>query len=190
MKQWLIISSIPVMSLLIILIFFWNLTSRYDEVNPDSKQHQVAIILGAALWNDEPSPALKERLDTAIKLYQNQGVDKLVLSGGLGNDRITEAEGMKDYLVAQGVPEEDLILETGSRNTRENLTNSVKLLKQQSLNDIVLITHDYHMYRALEYAQQAGISPAPAPVHSTVLFMPYHKSRECLAILKLKLFHE
>ncbi|TCS95952.1 YdcF family protein [Hazenella coriacea] len=190
MKQWLIIGSIPVIGLLIILITFWSLTSRYDDLMPDSKHHQAAIVLGAALWDDEPSPALKERLNTALVLYQNQTVDILILSGGLGNDGITEAEGMKNYLVSKGVSEEDLILETGSHNTQENLAHSAKLLEAQQIHDVVLVTHDYHMYRALEYAHRAGISATPAPTHSTVLFMPYHKARECLAILKLKIWHE
>lgn len=190
MKQWLIIGSFPIVSLLIIFISFWSFTSRYDDVMPDSQQHQVAIVLGAALWNDEPSPALKERLQTAQELYQNKVVEKIILSGGLGNDEITEAEGMKNYLVAQGVAEEDLILETTSHNTRENLANTSKLLEQHQFNEVILVTHDYHMYRALEYAKQAGISATPAPVHSTVLFMPFHKARESLAILKLKLTSE
>ncbi|MBD1372695.1 YdcF family protein [Hazenella sp. IB182357] len=168
-------------------IIYWPSASQFDARNPDGETRQAAIILGAALWDKKPSPALKERCDLAYQLYKEKKVSHLVLSGGLGNNGITEAQGMRDYLLEKGVKEEDLLLEEHSSNTKQNLKYTASLLSEHKLDRVYLVTHDYHMNRALTYASQAGIKAAPAPVHSTVLFMPYHKARECLAWVKLNL---
>jgi uncharacterized SAM-binding protein YcdF (DUF218 family) len=169
--------------------YLWTLVSRYDHVDPDGQTRQAAIVLGAALWDQQPSPALQERLNQALKLYHDGLVQYIILSGGLGNNGITEAEGMKKYLVDRGVPAEHLILEDRSSNTKENLKFTAEILQKHKWTKLYIVTHDYHMYRALNYARQAGIHASAAPVHSKVLFIPYHKARECLALIKQKVFN-
>ncbi len=162
---------------------YWTV-SRYDDLDslPQSAP-KTAIVLGAALWDNEPSPALKERLLTAKKLMDEGKVDRLILSGGLGSrDRLTEAEAMRRFLVDQGVPNEHLILETESHNTLENIQNSVKFLNGSK--EVIVVTHDYHMYRALQITKQLQLTAVPYPTHSHVLFGPFHKLRETLAIMK------
>lgn len=151
---------------------------------PDEKR-QVALVLGAALWNDQPSPALRERLNLAYSLYQSGKVEWILCSGGMGsNSTISEAEGMRHYLIELGVPEDRILTENQSHDTKTNLAYSKELLDQKGLTDIYLVSHDYHLYRALRYAEREGLSAVPAPVHSRVLFMPYHKMRESFALLK------
>ncbi|MBA4602267.1 YdcF family protein [Thermoactinomyces mirandus] len=171
-----------------VFIYLWQWVSRYDHVDPPREHSEAGIVLGAALWNQQPSPALKERLNLALKLYRENIVNYLILSGGLGNNGITEAEGMKNYLVERGVSPAHLILEDQSSNTKENLLYSKKILEKHQWKNITIITHDYHMVRALDYARQAGIYATGSPVHSKVLFLPYHKTRECLALIKQKVF--
>ncbi|MFC7441935.1 YdcF family protein [Laceyella putida] len=183
-NKWMIGGLILLLILFMPFLTLWNLVSRYDDVEPRKGHYHVAIVLGAALWDQQPSPALKERLNLALALYNEKRVDYIVLSGGLGDNGIPEAEGMKRYLVARGVHANHLILEDRSSNTKENLKYTAELLKQQQWGNIAIVTHDYHMYRALNYARQAGIYASAAPVHSTVLFTPYHKARECLALVK------
>jgi uncharacterized SAM-binding protein YcdF (DUF218 family) len=186
-NKWMIGGVITLIVLLLPFCTLWNLVSRYDHAEPSAEHHRIAIVLGAALWDQQPSPALKERLNLALRLYKEKRVDYLLLSGGLGVSGITEAEGMKRYLIAHGVHADHLILEDRSNNTKENLKYAAELLKQSKGEKVALITHDYHMYRALNYARQAGVRATPAPVHSQVLFTPYHKARECLALIKQKL---
>ncbi len=191
--KWLLISTLGVILLTIItiLLLYWGKVSQYDEAQPDGIPREAAIILGAAVWGDEPSPALKERLNKGAELYQKGWVNYLILSGGKGTlKRKSEAIAMKEYLLKQGIPEERLILEDQSTNTKENLQNVKKLLEQYQFGEVYLVTHDYHMYRGLLYAEKAGIQAIPAPAHSQVLWYPYHKSRECLALLKLQLLDE
>lgn len=175
--------------LILVLSFipFWMQASRYDDVTVTHHPRDAALVLGAALWNGQPSPALRERLEMALQLYEKGQVQWIICSGGTGDDGISEAEGMKRYLLEQGVRQEDLLLEEHSTNTKQNLRYSKSLFKQKNIQEIYLVTHDYHMYRALKLAREAEIRAEPAPVHSRVLFTPYHKSRESLAIIKYQL---
>jgi uncharacterized SAM-binding protein YcdF (DUF218 family) len=172
------------------IVYFYIKVSQYDQITANNKHRKAAIVLGAALWHNQPSPALRERLNKALQLYKNSKVDQLILSGGLGSDeQQTEANAMKTYLLRYGVPESKMIVEDRSSNTKENLANTKHILKQYpSIDSLYLVTHDYHMTRALIYAKQVGLSVSPAPAHSTVLFVPYHKLRECAALWKLYLF--
>jgi uncharacterized SAM-binding protein YcdF (DUF218 family) len=171
-----------------VLIYWWPSVSRYDTSPMPADQKQAALVLGAALWDDRPSPALRERLEMAVKLYKKKKVQYLVLSGGPEGNGVTEAQVMKDYLISRGVPATSLILEDRSRNTEENLCFSKRILDDHHWDDVYLVTHDYHQYRALQYAARAGVRAVPVPVHSQVLWIPYHKARECLALVKLTLF--
>ncbi|MBA4548452.1 YdcF family protein [Thermoactinomyces intermedius] len=171
-----------------VFIHLWQWVSRFDHKDPPEEHAEVGIVLGAALWNQQPSPALRERLELALQLYRQGRVDYLILSGGLGNNGITEAEGMKNYLVERGVSPAHLLLEDRSSNTRENLLYSAQIIKRKGFEKITVITHDYHMVRALNYARQAGLKVTASPVHSKVLFLPYHKARECLALIKQQVF--
>jgi uncharacterized SAM-binding protein YcdF (DUF218 family) len=164
----------------------------YDNKYADGRQRYAAIVLGAFLSNNNPSPALQDRLNTALQLYRTGKIDKFILSGGLGKPGVnrTEAEAMKEYLERYNIPAEKMILEGNSHNTKENLQNTASLLDNTSKKNLYLVTNDFHMKRALLYAKLAGLTVSPAPAHSTALFLPYHKLRECVALIKLYLFDQ
>jgi uncharacterized SAM-binding protein YcdF (DUF218 family) len=175
-----------------LFLFLYSVVSMYDKQYADGQRREAAIVLGAALWENNPSPTLRERLDIALQLYRSGKIDIIILSGGLGKWGVkrTEAEAMKEYLHQHNVPAEKMILEKNSHNTKENLQNTAKLLRSTSISNLYLVTHDYHMTRALMYAKQAGLTVSPAPAHTTELFLPYHKLRECIALVKLYLFDQ
>ncbi len=185
-QKW-ILMIFPVIIGLILFISLWSKASLYDDtsIQRNPQPRPAGLVLGAALWDGRPSPALRERLDLAYQMYREGWVQYLILSGGKGDEGPSEAEGMKQYLVEKGIPPDRLLLEDKSRNTAENIANSKKILLERNWNQIYLITHDYHMYRALRLAERAGIDAAPAPVHSRVLFIPFYKTRECLSIIKM-----
>lgn len=155
-----------------------------------SQQSEVGIILGAALWNNVPSPALKERLEHGIELYKNNKVNKLIVSGGedQNGSTISEAEGMKNYLIDRGIPSTDLFIEDQSTSTYENLLFSQKVMKRQDWEDAVIITHSYHGARAYDMARFIGLKkPEVSTTDSKVMWMPWHKARETLAYSKWQL---
>ncbi|NQX48952.1 YdcF family protein [Paenibacillus tritici] len=149
----------------------------------------AGVILGMSMWGDEPSPGLKERLDYGLELYRSGSFSHFVVSGGLDQPdyKYTEAEGMKRYLVAHGVPEKVIYLESQSTSTYENLLFSKKVLQEKGLSSTVIITHDFHGRRALETARELGYkNPQLGVTESKVMSMLKYKSREILAYTKWK----
>lgn len=187
-KWW--ICAILGLVLLFIYLYLYIYVSKFDNQKEISQQQTVGIVLGAALWDGVPSPALKERLNKAIELFRRKQVKYLLLSGGLESEQRSEAEAMQEYLVQHGIPKDRLWLEEQSTNTRQNLLFSKKILSQRQTTKAFLITHDFHLARAILYAKQAGLSVEPVAVHSKVLWpMLYYKTRECFALIQLYLFY-
>jgi uncharacterized SAM-binding protein YcdF (DUF218 family) len=147
----------------------------------------TGIILGASLRNDIPSPGLQERLDLAVKLYRQGKFKQIIVSGGLDHNgsKLTEAEGMRLYLIKQGLPDSVIHLEPEATSTYENLLYSKRIMDQSGYTSAIIITHDFHGARALDIANTVAIKkPAVATTGSQVLFMPYHQARETLAFSK------
>lgn len=158
--------------------------------NESYPEADAGIVLGAALWSDRPSPALKERLDYAKSLLDNGTVKVLVLSGGHGGraSTLSEAEGMRNYLVDKGVAEEKLLLEAQATSTYQNLVYSEMEAEAAGYDTYLVITHDYHAARAGEIARYADLDiVGVAGVKSQVLNQFYNDSREVLAFTKWKL---
>lgn len=180
--------------ILFILLLIWTIYVQWkiqSVQNSSLPEHiEVGIVLGAALWENEPSPALKERLNRALELYERGVIPNLIVSGGMDVNRatITEAEGMKNYLVKKGVPEQHIITENESRNTYENLAYSKLKMEEHGWGNAVIITHAYHGARALDIATFVGYDqPAVSLMDSKVMWMPWHKGRETLAYGKWQL---
>lgn len=150
----------------------------------------VGIVLGASLWEDEPSPGLKERLDQALADYKAGKFSYFLVTGGYdtSQSKYTEAEGMANYLEKQGIPRENIILENKATSTYENLKFSQALMKEKNLQSALIITHDYHGNRAYEMAKSLNYtSPSLSIVKSEVMNAWYHTSREILSYTKWKL---
>ncbi|MFS0556568.1 YdcF family protein [Brevibacillus sp. 179-C9.3 HS] len=148
-----------------------------------ARHAEVGIVLGAAVWGEGPSPGLRERLEQAVILYEEGYVSKLLVTGGLGEGKtITEAAVSRNYLVAKGIPEEDILLETKSTSTYENLLYGQQVMEEHHVQDALIISHDYHLARAMVMAESLGIVASPVGTTSHILFGPYHRAREVLAL--------
>jgi len=147
----------------------------------------VGIVLGAGLWGEEPSPALKERLDHAIELF-NEGIySRIIVTGGLGtpNARITDAEGAAAYVIAHGVPEEAVTLENSSKDTYENLLFAQRIMQEQGWTTAAIVTHWYHGSRAADMARTLDYDPVRVFTTDTkVMNKRFHEGREVLAYTK------
>ena len=97
---------------------------------------------------------------------------------------------MERYLVAHGVPKEKIIKEQRSTSTEENLQFSKAMLTDilSEKYRTVLITNDFHVYRACRLAEQLGYANI-AHVHAgTTWYMVIPNGiRECLAIAAYRL---
>ncbi|WP_204605489.1 YdcF family protein [Cohnella boryungensis] len=182
-------AALGAIALLLWCLSLYIVIVRFEGIPADGRpvKSDVGIVLGARLWNDEPSPGLKERLDLALSLYREGAFRSFIVTGGLdaGGAKLTEAEGMRNYLVAQGVPEADILMDSLSRSTYENLIYAQDLMEANEWSSAVIVTHSYHGSRAADIARKVGFSPVQVSVtDSKVLNIPYHQTREVLAYTK------
>jgi len=126
---------------------------------PPIGDSDVIIVLGAQVKEDgTPSVALERRLTAALESYRTDRQTIIVCGAQGGNEPRPEGDVMRDWLLERGVPPEDVIAETASVNTRENLNNAKAIMDEMGLQEALIVTSDYHVARALKLCAQAGIS--------------------------------
>lgn len=116
------------------------------------------LILGHRLEPDEsPSEDQVRRIDCAVEHWKETQAPMIMPCGGLTPGHThTEAEVMRDLLIARGVPQSVIHLEDRSRITIENIQNALKLLGEGKR--VALVTSDYHVERALDDCRRAGLN--------------------------------
>ena len=119
------------------------------------------IVLGAAVYKDQPSLTLVRRLEGA-KAYLEQYPDSVaIVSGGMGpGETVTEAQAMHDWLVAHGIPEERIIQEPKATSTQENLKFSFALIRERGDEpdgNVAIVSSAYHLFRAKSMAARQGV---------------------------------
>ena len=77
------------------------------------------IVLGAGIWNNEPSPMLEDRLLEGINLYKNNVSNKIIMSGDHGRAEYDEVNIMKNYAIERGVKSEDIFMDHAGFSTYE-----------------------------------------------------------------------
>jgi len=129
----------------------------------------AAIILGAGIDHDKPSPVFKERINHAITLYNNGTIKYLIFTGGLGKGkRYTEAEVALNYAVKQGIPKKAIFLEQTSTITYENILQAKKILHSNNLNSVLMVSDPLHMKRAITMATDLGMNVNTAPTPTSM----------------------
>jgi uncharacterized SAM-binding protein YcdF (DUF218 family) len=152
---------------LVLLLAYVTITfvQVYRASNHDGARAADAIIvLGAAQYNGQPSPVLRDRLDHALELYQAGLATTIVVTGGRqAGDRFTEATTGYNYLRAQGVPDDALLKEIAGTNTYESLAAAAQFLRERDLTVVVLVTDGYHAFRVGAIAEDLGLDAAVSP---------------------------
>ncbi|UHA58643.1 YdcF family protein [Metabacillus litoralis] len=141
----------------------WSFSQEDQLVHSDS-----AIVLGAAVWGDQPSPVFRERINHSISLYKNGYVKKVIFTGGKGSENdYTEAEVAKDYAIENGIEEKDILIETRSRITEENLIYAYDIALFNKLKTFTIVSDPLHMKRAIFIAKDIGMQAYSSPTPST-----------------------
>lgn len=124
--------------------------------NLPQKDHAI-VILGYALAEDgsmrEP---LIERLKAGIAIAKQYPNSKIIVSGGVPKQGITEADAMSNWLQTQGIEKDRIILENKSTDTVENALFSTEKLEKEGIKDVTLVTSASHMRRALTVFNEAS----------------------------------
>lgn len=126
---------------------------------------QAIVVLGAAQYDGHPSPVLEARLAHAVELYEAGVAPTIVVTGGRqAGDRFTEAGAGYRYLREHGVPEEAILREEQGTNTWSQLAAATVLLSERGVDDVVLVSDDYHAYRLDRIAHELGLQSQVSPV--------------------------
>ncbi len=112
------------------------------------------LILGAGVWGDRPSHMLEDRLIYGVSLYDMGGSKRLLMSGDHGREDYDEVNVMKNYAINKGVPSSDIFMDHAGFSTYESLYRSRDIFQAKK---IIIVTQEYHLYRALYVADRLGI---------------------------------
>lgn len=137
---------------------FFSVNMILSAEKPLEKTEAV-IILGCQVRGEEPSAMLKNRLDAALDVLRENPEAVCIASGGKGdNENISEAECMRRYLIANGIEDERIYVEDKSESTEENIAFSRDILENLGISDnIMIVTSEFHQYRAAVYAAKNGL---------------------------------
>ena len=154
------------------------LESCYEP--PERPTGDVIIMLGGGAMADSPdvdgegalcaSPA--NRLLTAVRLQRMLDVPILLSGGQVYEDTGTEAKIAKRILLSLGVPEDKILVETRSINTRQNAQFSAEILRAHGLSHPILVTSAFHMNRSVLNFEKQGVAVEPYPADYLVSHHP------------------
>ena len=163
----------------------------YRAQENEPKETDLIIVLGCKVKGERPSRMLRRRLDAAYEAMQKHPDALVVLSGGKGSDeKISEAEGMRRYLVEKGADESRLIMEDKSTNTFENIQFSFAITDKLGCGrDITIVTDGFHQYRASLIAKQEGAKNVTAySANTQPKYVPTYWVREWLGLTHFFVF--
>ncbi|MCS6994900.1 MAG: YdcF family protein [Anaerolineales bacterium] len=132
-------------------LFGWAYTYTENE----APTRPVAIVFGAGLTRSgEATPVLRDRIQTAARLYFAGKVRKLLMTGDNSTVYYNEPEAMRRYALALGVPDEDIVLDYAGRRTYDSCYRAREIFGVQSA---ILVTQKFHLPRALYLCNMLGI---------------------------------
>lgn len=114
-----------------------------------------------------PGPILLARLNKAIELYNSGVARKIIVTGAAVDNEFVESEVMAVYLVRNGIPHEDIFIESQAKNTYENALMVSRIMKENGYMHAVVVTSSFHRMRAEKFfsrhIKNVTIAPAPFP---------------------------
>ena len=92
-----------------------------------TKHYEAVIVLGCAVWSDGPSPMLADRLRTAATVFKTGCADYILVTGDSEHpEKYDEIGAMKDFLISEGISEEDIVCDPLGLSTYESMLRAVK----------------------------------------------------------------
>ena len=126
----------------------------------DVPARRVAIVFGAGIKNGEPTPVLRDRVQTAADLYFNGKVEKILMSGDNRFVDYNEPEAMRQYAITLGVPDTDIVLDYAGRRTYDTCYRARDIFQ---LDSVILVTQDFHLPRAIYLCNMLGVDGVGVP---------------------------
>lgn len=159
-----IVTLLVVAVVVYVVVTFVQVVQAANRDEATGAAAEAIIVLGAAQYNGKPSEVLQARLDHAAELY-DQGVAPVVVvtGGNRPGDEFTEAQASAAYLATKGVPESALGREVQGENSWQSLAAAARVLRDEQITDVVLVTSPYHALRTEHIAEEVGLDGRPSP---------------------------
>ncbi len=121
----------------------------------DVEATKYAIVFGAGVMpNGHPTDMLEDRLLTAVDLYNNQKIEKIIVSGDNRTTHYNEPQAMYLYLIDQGIPENAIVMDFAGRRTYDTCYRAKEIF---SIDKAILISQGYHLPRAIYLCNHFGV---------------------------------
>lgn len=161
-----------------------------QRIEVKTENTQAVVVLGCQVRGETPSVMLCRRLNAAMDILNEYPQAVCIVSGGQGNgENISEAEAMHRYLVGKGIDEKRIIKEDKSVSTYENIRFSADILEELGIkNNIVIVTNEFHQYRAYNFAKSVGLETGAHSAHTLFANLANYWVREWAALFHQMVF--
>ena len=131
----------------------------YAGRQPNLGHADVGVVLGTTVHPDgQPSSRLRARLDEALLLYRENYFPLVMVSGGFGREGHQEAEAMKIYMVAHGVPDSAIVVDNDGYDTYLTARNTAQLLRERQLHSVLVVSQYFHLPRCRLALARFGVA--------------------------------
>lgn len=163
-------------------MLLWQGYDKFDGKYED----QTVVTLGCKVNGNKPSRQLRQRLDATVEFMKKYPEAKCIVTGGQGeNEIVAESQAMEEYLVEHGIEKSRIFQENKSTNTEENIKFSEEVAKKNDLSsEFIIITEDYHEYRANKYAKELNIKSEGYPAKTERWLWLSYWFREMFAFMR------
>jgi vancomycin permeability regulator SanA len=134
--------------------WMWVTTGDRLGTAEDAPRTDVAVVFGAGLWAGEPSPYLAHRLDAAAKLYREDRIEVVLVTGDNSRKDYDEPDAMRTYLTKHGVPDARIVSDYAGFDTWDSCVRAKKIF---GVDRAVLISQGFHIRRAVALCRAAGV---------------------------------
>jgi uncharacterized SAM-binding protein YcdF (DUF218 family) len=163
-RRLLIALGLLVLVVMLTPVTFWWATALAGPWD-DPKGDLMIVLTGSMLDEHTIGTNSYWRAVYAARAFKEDGFEEILISGGNAEPgAIPAAVAMRDFVVFEGVPAERVRTETESGSTVESARNITRLLYGQQAKRLVLLSSDYHMYRAHRAFQKQGLRVLPRPI--------------------------
>ena len=147
------------------------------------KDIDCILVLGCKVGSDgTPSHMLEDRLRRGVALYDAGAAPKLLMSGDHGQTDYNEVAAMKQFAIYEGISGKDVFMDHAGFSTYESIFRAKEIF---GADRIIIVTQQYHLYRALYIARSMGIEAyGVASDYRTYVGQVSRDIREVLARVK------
>lgn len=167
-KAWKKLAAFLLAAILIVILGTALSIVSYSEKD-ETRHADAAIVLGASVWDNSPSPVFCERINHAVELYNDGYVKAVIMTGGTGEGNIrSEADIAREYAEQKGVPADAIFKEESSSITAENIENAKRVMSEQGFSTALIVSDPLHMKRAMSYAKDLGMTAYSSPTPTSL----------------------